>query len=34
MKNKIYYVFDTMCGWSYGNSDVITKIQEKYKDSL
>jgi putative protein-disulfide isomerase len=32
MKNKIYYVFDTMCGWSYGNSDVITKIEEKYKD--
>jgi putative protein-disulfide isomerase len=33
MKTKIYYVMDTMCGWSYGASDVITKIQEKYKDS-
>jgi len=32
MKIKIYYVMDTMCGWSYGASDVITKIQEKYKD--
>lgn len=32
MKNKIYYVMDTMCGWSYGASDVITKIQEKYTD--
>jgi len=32
MKTKIYYVMDTMCGWSYGASDVITKIQEKYKD--
>ena len=32
MKLKIYYVFDTMCGWSYGTSDVITKVQEKYKD--
>ena len=32
MKLKIFYVFDTMCGWSYGTSDVITKVQEKYKD--
>ena len=32
MKAKIYYVMDTMCGWCYGFSDVITKIQEKYKD--
>ncbi|MGV8981801.1 DsbA family protein [Clostridium sp.] len=32
MKNKIYYVMDTMCGWCYGFSDVITKIHEKYKD--
>lgn len=23
---------DTMCGWCYGFSDVITKIHEKYKD--
>lgn len=33
MKTKIYYVMDTMCGWCYGFSDVITKIEEKYKDS-
>lgn len=33
MKNKIYYVMDTMCGWCYGFSDVITEIQEKYKDA-
>lgn len=32
MKTKVYYVMDTMCGWCYGMSDVITKIQEKYKD--
>jgi len=32
MKTKIYYVMDTMCGWSYGASDVITNLQEKYKD--
>ncbi|WP_315122047.1 DsbA family protein [uncultured Clostridium sp.] len=31
METKIYYVMDTMCGWCYGFSDVITKIQEKYK---
>lgn len=31
MKAKIYYVMDTMCGWCYGFSDVITKIEEKYK---
>ncbi|MEW9095509.1 MAG: DsbA family protein [Clostridiaceae bacterium] len=33
MKTKIYYVMDTMCGWCYGFSDVITKIQEKYKET-
>jgi len=32
MKTEIYYVMDTMCGWCYGSSDVITMIQEKYKD--
>ena len=32
MKNKIYYVMDTMCGWCYGFSDVITKIHQKHKD--
>ena len=32
MKTKIYYVMDTMCGWCYGFSGVITEIQEKYKD--
>ena len=32
MKTKIYYVMDTMCGWCYGSSDVITKLQQKYKD--
>lgn len=32
MKKKIYYVMDTMCGWCYGFSDVISKIENKYKD--
>lgn len=33
MKTKIYYIMDTMCGWCYGFSDVISKIHEKYKDA-
>lgn len=32
MKKKIYYIMDTMCGWCYGFSNVITQIQEKYND--
>ena len=32
MKKKIYYIMDTMCGWCYGFSNSITKIQEKYND--
>ncbi|WP_055666701.1 DsbA family protein [Desnuesiella massiliensis] len=32
MDTKIYYIMDTMCGWCYGFSDVITEIQEKYKE--
>lgn len=33
MKSKVYYVMDSMCGWCYGFSDVINKIQEKYKNA-
>lgn len=29
---KIYYVMDVMCGWCYAFSDVITKINEEFKD--
>lgn len=32
MKTKIYYVMDIMCGWCYGFSDVISRIEEKYRD--
>lgn len=32
MKTKIYYVMDIMCGWCYGFSDVISKIEEKHRD--
>lgn len=34
MKDKIYYIMDPMCGWCYGFSDVITKINDKYKGNL
>jgi putative protein-disulfide isomerase len=34
MKTKVYYVMDTMCGWCYGFSEVITKIQNKYKENF
>jgi putative protein-disulfide isomerase len=34
MKTKVYYIMDTMCGWCYGFSEVITKIQKKYKDNF
>lgn len=33
MKTKIYYVMDIMCGWCYGFSDTISKIEEKYRDA-
>lgn len=32
MKTEIFYVMDTMCGWCYGSSDVITRLEQKYKD--
>lgn len=31
---KIYYVMDVMCGWCYAFSDVITKINEEFKDQV
>lgn len=34
MKTKLYYVMDTMCGWCYGFSDVISNIHDKYKNSF
>jgi putative protein-disulfide isomerase len=29
-KNEIIYVFDALCGWCYGFSPVIQKLEEKY----
>lgn len=34
MKPQIYYVMDTMCGWCYGFSDVISQVYEKYKSDF
>lgn len=30
--NTIIYVMDVQCGWCYGNSDNISKLQERFKD--
>lgn len=32
MKPKIYYIMDVMCGWCYSFSDVITNINEEFKE--
>ena len=29
-KPKIIYVYDALCGWCYGFSNVITQLEEKY----
>lgn len=31
---KLIYYFDALCGWCYGFSPVMSKVQEKYKDKL
>lgn len=31
---KLYYIFDPLCGWCYGFSDVIKKIATEYQDQL
>lgn len=34
MKSKIIYVYDPLCGWCYGFSPVIQKIQKEYSEKL
>ena len=34
MKSKIIYVYDPLCGWCYGFSPVIRKIENEYKDKM
>ena len=31
---KVYYVMDVLCGWCFGVSDEINKLQNKYKDEF
>lgn len=33
-KLKLIYYYDALCGWCYGFSPVISKIQENYKDKI
>ena len=32
--NKIIYIYDPVCGWCYGFSPVIQKIQKEYAEKL
>jgi len=34
MNPTIYYCYDAYCGWCYGFSTVITRIEAEYKDRL
>ncbi len=34
MKTKIIYIYDPLCGWCYGFSPVIEKIQKEYKENI
>jgi len=34
MLPKIIYIYDPLCGWCYGFSPVIRKIQEEYKAKM
>src|SRR5688500_13863537 len=34
MNPTIYYCYDAYCGWCYGFSKVITRIEEEYRDRL
>lgn len=34
MLPKIIYIYDPLCGWCYGFSPVIRKIQEEYKTKM
>ncbi|HRK58299.1 MAG TPA: DsbA family protein [Candidatus Kapabacteria bacterium] len=33
-KKKLLYVYDALCGWCFGFSPTIQKIQQEYKDVL
>ncbi|HET8830003.1 MAG TPA: DsbA family protein, partial [Pelobium sp.] len=33
-KLEIIYVYDALCGWCYGFSDVMTKLYHEYKNDF
>ena len=33
-KDQVVYVYDPLCGWCYGFSNVITKLQENYQSKI
>jgi putative protein-disulfide isomerase len=34
MRDKIFYIYDALCGWCYGFSPVIEKLYEAYKGEI
>lgn len=34
MKDKIFYIYDALCGWCYGFSPVIEQLYNTYKDEI
>lgn len=34
MRSKIIYVYDPLCGWCYGFSSVMKKIQSEFKNDI
>ncbi len=34
MKPLLIYCYDAYCGWCYGFSKVISRIEEEYRDRL
>lgn len=34
MKSKIIYIYDPLCGWCYGFSPVIQKIEKAYSEKM
>lgn len=34
MKDKIFYIYDALCGWCYGFSPVMEKLYNTYKDEI
>ncbi|HVE60446.1 MAG TPA: hypothetical protein VNA26_01410, partial [Chitinophagaceae bacterium] len=33
-QGAVYYCYDALCGWCYGFSPVMKKIEQEYKDQV